>query len=116
MGENITVVEAGKELDIKNVRIKAVEAYNIEKGNTTKVAHKKGIGIGYIIHIGGKSIYHAGDTDLIPEMEDIGKISIAFLPIGGRNFTMNVTDAVQAAITINPQVVIPMHHSHWVVV
>lgn len=42
-------------------------------------------------------------------MEDIGKINVAFLPIGGRDFTMNLTEAVQAAITIKPQVVIPMH-------
>jgi L-ascorbate metabolism protein UlaG (beta-lactamase superfamily) len=73
------------------------------------VSHKKGIGLGYIINIEGKSIYHAGDTDLIPEMEDIGKINVALLPIGGRDFTMNLTEAVQAAITIKPQVVIPMH-------
>jgi len=42
-------------------------------------------------------------------MEDIGKINVVFLPIGGRDFTMNLTEAVQATITIKPQVVIPMH-------
>jgi L-ascorbate metabolism protein UlaG (beta-lactamase superfamily) len=109
LGKNITIIEAGKEVEIDKVRIRAVEAYNRKKSNKTKVAHKKGIGLGYIIKIEGKSIYHAGDTDLIPEMEDIGKINVALLPIGGRDFTMNLTEAVQAAITIKPQVVIPMH-------
>ncbi len=109
LGKNITVIEAEKEVEIDKVRIRAVEAYNREKNNKTKVAHKKGIGLGYIINIEGKSIYHAGDTDLIPEMEDIGKINVAFLPIGGRDFTMNLTEAVQSTITIKPQVVIPMH-------
>jgi len=109
LGKNITVIEAEKEVEINKVRIKAVEAYNKEKNNKTKVSHKKGIGLGYIISIEGKSIYHAGDTDLIQEMEDIGKINVALLPIGGRDFTMNLTEAVQATITIKPQVVIPMH-------
>lgn len=109
LGKNISVIEPGKKVEIDKVRIRAVEAYNREKANKTKVAHKKGIGLGYIINIEGKSIYHAGDTDLIPEMEDIGKINVALLPIGGRNFTMNLTEAVQATITIKPQVVIPIH-------
>lgn len=109
LGKNTTVIEAGREVAIDKIRIRAVEAYNREKNNKTKVAHKKGIGLGYVIYIEGKSIYHAGDTDLIPEMEDIGKINVAFFPIGDRDFTMNLTEAVQAAITIKPQVVIPIH-------
>ena len=109
LGKDITVIEAEKEIQIDKIRIKAVEAYNREKGNKTKVAHKKGIGVGYVINIEGKSIYHAGDTDLIPEMEDIGKVDMALLPIGNRDFTMNVTEAVQATMRIKPKVVIPMH-------
>ncbi|MGD1972615.1 MAG: MBL fold metallo-hydrolase [Desulfobacterales bacterium] len=54
----------------------------------------------------GKQIIY---TDFIPEMGEHGKIDVAFLPIGGRDFTMNLTEAVQAAITIKPNVVIPMH-------
>lgn len=110
LGKDIIIIEAGKEIEIDKIRIKAVEAYNIEKANKTKVAHKKGIGVGYIISIEGKSIYHAGDTDLIPEMEDLGKIDIALFPIGGRNFTMNLAEAVQATMRIKPKVVIPMHN------
>ncbi len=71
LGKNITVIEAGEEVAIDKVRIRAVEAYNREKSDKTKAAHKKGIGLGYVIYIEGKSIYHAGDTYLIPEMEDI---------------------------------------------
>ena len=97
-------------LEIDHVRIKAVEAYNKKRGNKNKVVHKKGAGVGYIVNIGGKSIYHAGDTDLIPEMTMHGnKIDVALLPIGGRDFTMNLTEAVQATIMIKPLVAIPMH-------
>ena len=48
-------------------------------------------------------------TDFIPEMIEYGKIDVALLPIGGRDFTMNLTEAVQAAIMIKPNVAIPMH-------
>jgi L-ascorbate metabolism protein UlaG (beta-lactamase superfamily) len=109
LGKNITVIEAGEEITIGKIRIYAVEAYNRERDNKTKIAHKQGKGVGYVINIGSRSIYHAGDTDLIPEMEDLSEIDIALLPIGGREFTMNLTEAVQAAIMIKPRVVIPMH-------
>lgn len=70
--------------------------------------HKKGKRVGYILTIDGKKIYHAGDTDLIPEMKKIGEIDVAMLPIGG-SFTMDVDEAVDAALAIKPHIVIPMH-------
>ncbi len=57
----------------------------------------------------GKTIYHAGDTDVIPEMGELGAVDVALLPIGG-TFTMDTQDAVDAAIAINPGIVIPMHY------
>jgi L-ascorbate metabolism protein UlaG (beta-lactamase superfamily) len=58
--------------------------------------------------IADKTIYHAGDTDLIPEMRKLGRLDVALLPIGGK-FTMDRGEAVAAAIAINPRIVIPMH-------
>jgi L-ascorbate metabolism protein UlaG (beta-lactamase superfamily) len=52
---------------------------------------------------------HAGDTDFIPEMKQIGPIDMALLPIGG-TYTMDINDAVEAAMAINPAAVIPMHY------
>ena len=68
-----------------------------------KLMHKKGSGVGYVIVISveGKTIYHAGDTDLIPEMEHIRNIDVALLPIGGRDFIMDLHEAVKAARRIN---------------
>ena len=109
LGKDIIVIEAEKEMEIDKIRIRGIKAYNSEKGNKAKVAHKKGIGVGYVINIKGKSIYHAGDTDLIPEMDHIGKVDIALLPIGDRDFTMDLSEAVEATIRIKPKVVIPMH-------
>ena len=55
-----------------------------------------------------KRIYHAGDTDLIPEMSSI-QADIALLPVNGK-YIMIADEAVQAAQKIRPQVVIPMHY------
>ena len=57
----------------------------------------------------GKTIYHAGDTDFIPEMKELSDIDVALLPIGG-TFTMDIQEAVEAAIAIKPEVVIHMHN------
>jgi len=55
-----------------------------------------------------KTIYHAGDTDFIPEMKEFGNIDAALLPIGGI-FTMDIDEAVEATLAIKPKIVIPMH-------
>ncbi|MEM7819796.1 MAG: MBL fold metallo-hydrolase [Candidatus Aenigmatarchaeota archaeon] len=89
------------------VRIDAIEAYNINK-----TYHPKDFGIGFIITIDNKIIYHAGDTDKIPEMENLKNmnIDVALLPIGGK-YTMNVEEAAEAAKMFNPKIVIPMHYN-----
>ena len=110
LGDDITLIEPGKEIEVNEIKIKAVHSYNIRQDNKTKIAHKKGVGVGYLIKVEGIIVYHAGDTDLIPEMADFGKIDIAMLPIGGRDFTMGLTEAVEASIRLKPKVVIPMHH------
>ena len=110
LGKNLTVIEPGKEIEVDAIEIQAVESYNKRQGSNVKVAHKKGIGVGYVINTEGTSIYHAGDTDLILEMEHLGKIDVALLLIGGRDFTMDVAEAVQAALKIEPNIAIPMHH------
>jgi L-ascorbate metabolism protein UlaG (beta-lactamase superfamily) len=78
------------------------------QGSSTRKQHKKGQGVGYLIMIEGKTIYHAGDTDFIPEMRKFGRVDVALFPVGGK-FTMDLGEAVEAAIAINPRVVIPMH-------
>ena len=70
--------------------------------------HPKGFGVGYIITIDGKRIYHAGDTDFIPEMRELKDIYLALLPSGG-TYTMDNSEAAEAALAIKPKVVIPMH-------
>ncbi|MEX2682251.1 MAG: MBL fold metallo-hydrolase [Candidatus Sigynarchaeota archaeon] len=92
-------------------KIVGVEAYNVKRFRSPgKPFHPKGEGAGYILEIDGKKIYHAGDTDLIPEMEALAKrgIDVALLPAGD-TFTMDVHEAADAALLIKPKVAIPMH-------
>ncbi len=91
------------------MKSKATLAYNTEEGSSAQKVHHKGNGVGYLITAEGKTIYHAGDTDVIPEMKRLGKVNAALLPIGG-TYTMNIEEAIDAAIAINPGMVIPMHH------
>ena len=102
---NLRVIKEGDELTEKGVRVKAVPAYNIGKS-----FHPRGTGVGFIIELSGTRIYHAGDTDFIPEMSSI-KTDIALLPIGG-TYTMNEEEAARAALTIKPKLVIPMHYNY----
>lgn len=79
-------------------------------------AHGSGVNgalaCGYVFEIGGKKIYHAGDTGLISEMAFLKdeKIDVALLPIGDF-YTMGIEDAVKAAKMISPKLVIPMHYN-----
>lgn len=73
---------------------------------------------GYIIYLGGKCIYHAGDTGIFSDMALIGKmnpIDCALLPIGG-NFTMDPEEALEAAMLLKPGLVIPMHFNTFPVI
>jgi len=106
---NVKVLKPGKETTIDNISVKAVEAYNYKRFKSPGIPHHpKGYGVGYFITAEGKTIYHAGDTDFIPEMRKLGRVDVALLPSGG-TYTMDNAEAAEAAIAINPRVVIPMH-------
>jgi len=73
---------------------------------------------GFVFTMGGKTVYHTGDTGLFLDMKLIGEINpidLMFLPIGD-NFTMGVDDAVRAVQFVKPKVVIPMHFNTWDVI
>jgi L-ascorbate metabolism protein UlaG (beta-lactamase superfamily) len=108
LGRKFTAVRPGNEFVKSGIRIKAVFAYNTPTGRSTRKVHHKGECVGYLITVSGKTIYHAGDSDFIPEMKQLGKVDIAFLPIGG-TFTMDAREAAEAASAIQPGIVVPMH-------
>lgn len=74
--------------------------------------------VGYLITIGGKTIYHPGDTGLFLDMKLIGEmndIDLAFLPIGD-NFTMGIDDAAKAVEFLRPKKVVPFHYDTFPVI
>jgi L-ascorbate metabolism protein UlaG (beta-lactamase superfamily) len=100
----VKVISAGESFDEMGVKGKAVPAYN-----TNKQFHPKGAGVGYVFLMGGKTVYQAGDTDRIPEMQGLGQVHVAILPVGG-TYTMNAEEAASAVNEmIKPEVSIPMH-------
>jgi L-ascorbate metabolism protein UlaG (beta-lactamase superfamily) len=101
---DVRAIVPGQEMDLLGVRIKAVPAYNSNKSFHPR-AHNW---VGYLFTIDQTKIYIAGDTDFIPEMKGLAP-DIALLPIGG-TYTMNIDEAVQAAIAIGPKTVVPMHY------
>jgi len=95
----------GESAKVRGVLIEAIPAYNVGKP-----FHPKNYqGIGVILTINGVKIYHAGDTDFIPEMKKLKNIDIALLPVSG-TYVMDWKEAVKAAEAIKPKVAIPMHY------
>ena len=106
---DVKTLKPGEEAKIGGVKIKAVEAYNNKRFRSPgNPYHPKGLGVGYLIEIEDTIIYHAGDTDFIPEMEELGHVNVALLP-SGDTYTMDNVDAAEAALRIKPEAVIPMH-------
>jgi len=109
IGRSVKTLRPGEETSFDSIRVKAVEAYNFKRFRSPgNPYHPKGFGVGYLITAEGKTIYHAGDTDFISEMRKLGSIDVALLPSGG-TYTMDNAEAAEAAIAINPKIVIPMH-------
>jgi L-ascorbate metabolism protein UlaG (beta-lactamase superfamily) len=101
--------------DFGAFRLKLTEATH---SSSADGIHEIGRATGVIVEIGGKTIYHAGDTGLFGDMELLGrrhKMDIAMLPIGG-NYTMDIDDAVYAARLLKPKVAIPMHYGTFPVI
>lgn len=110
INHQVTVVKSGDFVEIGEIRIKATDAYNTNEGHSTRKVHRKGDFVGYSVLFQGRQIYFAGDTDLIPEMKNLGDVDVAFLPIGG-TFVMDIEEAVNAVMLIRPKIVIPMHQA-----
>jgi len=100
-------LEIGEEFAYKDFTIYLFPAYTIKKNTHPKSNNWTGT----IIESAGKSVYHAGDTGRIPEMKDLNnrKITVALLPCGG-TYTMDFEEAADAAVDIQPEIVVPMHN------
>ncbi|HLC72002.1 MAG TPA: MBL fold metallo-hydrolase [Candidatus Nanoarchaeia archaeon] len=113
---NVVLIEPFQKKEVQGITIETIPAYNTNKfrsGNL--VFHPKQDGrVGFIVVVNGKKIYHAGDTDVIPEMQQLKNIDIALLPVSG-TYVMTPEEACQAVKIIKPKIAIPMHYGAGVV-
>jgi len=109
LGPHFHEVHPGDTATFGSVQVRAVEAYNVVRHHSPGTPfHPRETGVGYIVTIDGHSIYHAGDTEPIPEMERYGPVDVALLPVDN-HYTMSAAEALQSATLVGAGVVIPIH-------
>jgi L-ascorbate metabolism protein UlaG (beta-lactamase superfamily) len=105
-----TVTANGETKTVVGVSIEAVPMYNTQRGpKPGEVYHPKGRGNGYIVTIGGKRLYFAGDTECTPEMKDLKNIDVAFVPMLMPS-TMTPFEAAECVKAFLPKVVYVYHY------
>jgi len=100
-------LEQGDSAIIHGIKIKAIPAYNTTPGRDK--FHPKGRDNGYVLTIGGRNIYLAGDTENTPEMAQLKEIDIAFLPMN-QPYTMTPEQFAQAIKDFKPKIAYPYHY------
>ncbi len=107
---DVRPVKPGDRLEVGGIRIEAVPAYTIKPERLD--AHPKANNwVGYLLQLAGRTYYHAGDTDHLPELERL-RTDVAFLPIGG-TYGMDVADAAGLAKALRPKLAVPMHYGFF---
>ncbi len=104
----IIKTEPFREINVGGIKVLTVPAYNT-KPERKNFHPKENKWVGYIFELDNARIYHAGDTDFIPEMKELGNLDVAMLPIGG-TYTMDVSEAIEAANVIKSKITVPMHY------
>jgi len=104
------IIKPRDRIKLGEVTIEAVPAYNLNKGpEPGKIYHPKEDGkLGFIVTVNNVKIYHAADSDHIPEMKGLNP-DIALLPVSG-TYVMTPQEAAEAVASVNPKVAIPMHY------
>ena len=100
---NVIEVVPGESVEVGDIKVEVVPAYNKDKDFHPKSNNW----VGYVVTIGGETVYHAGDTDVIPEMKGLAP-DVALLPVGG-TYTMTAEEAAEAFRILKAGRGIPMH-------
>jgi L-ascorbate metabolism protein UlaG (beta-lactamase superfamily) len=104
------VMKNGDVKTVEGLKIEAVPAYNIvNKRPGGQPFHPKGQGNGYVITFAKTRVYVAGDTENTPEMKQLKKIDIAFLPMN-LPYTMTPEMVADAALAFKPKILYPYHY------
>lgn len=113
VGGRVVSIAPGEVIEPEHAQglsVRAVAAYNTSKRDADgKVFHAREAGwVGYDLNIRGERLYHAGDTDVIPEMDEVAGVDVALLPVSG-TYVMTAEEAAEAARRIQPRLAVPMH-------
>jgi len=104
------VMKNGEVRNVQGIKIEAVPAYNLVHMRSPGVPfHPKGVGNGYVITLGEKRVYVAGDTENVPEMKKLKNIDVAFLPMN-LPYTMTPEMVADAAKAFKPAILYPYHY------
>lgn len=103
----VIAVDPGDRGEAGGVAFEAVPAYNIVEGRLD-FHPKSNRWVGYLLQLEGKTYYHAGDTDHLPELGEL-TAHVAFVPIGG-TYCMDVGEAAGLVRTMKPEIAVPMHY------
>lgn len=108
----IKIVKPNSSFEVDNIKVDTVPAYNTNKFRAPNLPFhpKEDESVGYILTINNTRIYHAGDTDNIPELGNIHNIDVAFIPVSG-TYVMTWQEAVEAVKIIKPKIAIPIHYN-----
>jgi L-ascorbate metabolism protein UlaG (beta-lactamase superfamily) len=105
----IVVMANGEKKTVVGVAIETVPMYNLQRGPAAgQLFHTKGRGNGYILTLGGKRIYFAGDTECVPEIKALSNIDVAFMPMN-LPYTMTPAEAADCVKAFKPKIVYPYH-------
>jgi L-ascorbate metabolism protein UlaG (beta-lactamase superfamily) len=107
--ETAIAVAAGETFQCAGATVTAVPAYNLDKFREPGVPFhpREAGGLGYVIELDGFTVYHAGDTDVVPEMQGIS-CDVALLPVSG-TYVMTADEACRACAVVEADIVVPMH-------
>ena len=104
-GGGAVALSPGQTIEAAGWKVTGVAAYNIGK----KFHPQASKGLGFVVTLSdGTIVYHAGDTDFVPEMKSL-TVDVALLPVSG-TYVMTAQEAAEAANTFKPKVAIPMHY------
>ena len=110
--KGMKIMHNGDKQAIQGMSVEAVPAYNIvHMRSPGQPFHPKGSGNGYVITFGDERVYVAGDTENIPEMQQLKAIDIAFLPMN-LPYTMTPEMAADAAKSFGPKILYPYHYGN----
>ena len=101
---DVRVMSPGDVVEVAGLKITAVPSYNTDKDFHPKANNW----LGFVVEIDGVKVYHTGDADFIPEMNDLS-VDIALIPVSG-TYVMTADQAIQAAKAIKPKIAVPMHY------